>query len=154
MWLIAAVQSIAPLRAVAASTARTIFLVSVVVGKDRQSMPTGHGKQTIAAARVPPDWKGTNRTSIAVAGISPPAWRSAPSKAAFFKALAEVPTNVFTRSDCFKARKNNSDCVFQSAGWSLSRASALNNFLFSSSSAHDQQRSHLSEANGQNLWDR
>jgi hypothetical protein len=24
-----------------------------------------------------------------------------------FKALAEVPTNVFTRSDCFKARKNS-----------------------------------------------
>src|SRR6266853_5879912 len=81
MWLIAAVQFIDPLRSVAASTALTIFLVSVVVGKDRQSMPTGHGKQIIAAAGVLPDSKGTNRTSIAVAGISPAAWRSAPSRA-------------------------------------------------------------------------
>ena len=71
-----------PLRPAAASTALTSFLVSVVVGKDRRSMPTGHGKQTTAAAGVPPDSKGTNRTSIAVAGISPAAWRSAPSTAA------------------------------------------------------------------------
>ncbi len=48
-------------------------------------MPTDHGKQTIAAAEVPPDSKGTNRTSIAVAGILPPAWRSVPSRAAFSK---------------------------------------------------------------------
>src|SRR5438309_3205583 len=27
-----------------------------------------------------------------------------------FSALAEVPTKVFTRSDCFRARKNNSIC--------------------------------------------
>ena len=75
MWVIAAVQSLDPLRSVAASTALTIFLVSVVVGKDRRSMPTGHGKQTTAAVGVLPDSKGTNRTSIAAAGISPPAWR-------------------------------------------------------------------------------
>ena len=74
MWLIAAVQSIDPLRSIAASIALAIFLVSVVVGKDRRSMPTGHDKQTTAAAGVPPDLKGTNRTSIAAAGISPPAW--------------------------------------------------------------------------------
>ena len=73
MWLIAAVQFTDSLRSVAASTALTAFLVSVVVGKDRRSMPTDHGKQTIAAAEVPPDLKGTNRTSIAVAGISPSA---------------------------------------------------------------------------------
>jgi hypothetical protein len=65
MWLIAAVQSIDPLNLVAASTALTSFLVSVVVGKDRRSRPTDHGKQTIAAAEVPPDSKVTNRTSIA-----------------------------------------------------------------------------------------
>jgi hypothetical protein len=54
MWLIAAVQSIDPLSSVAASTALTSFLVAVVVGKDRRSRPTDHGKQTIAAAEVPP----------------------------------------------------------------------------------------------------
>src|SRR6202162_5450574 len=91
MWVLAAVQSIDPLMSVAASTALTIFLVSVVVGKDRRSMPTGHGKQTIAAAGGPPDWKGTNRTSIAVAGISPPAWRSAPSRAAFSRHWLKSP---------------------------------------------------------------
>src|SRR5271157_4715109 len=88
MWLIAAVQSIDSLRSVAASTALTSFLVSVVVGKDRRSRPTDHDKQTIAAAEVPPDSIGTNRTSIAVAGISPPAWRSALSRAAF---IIQVP---------------------------------------------------------------
>src|SRR5439155_26904145 len=85
MWVSAAVQSIDSLMSVAASTALTIFLVSVVVGKDRRSMPTGHGKQITAAAGVPPDSKGTNRRSIAVAGISPPAWQSALSRAAFSK---------------------------------------------------------------------
>src|SRR5260370_8699866 len=83
MWLIAAVQSIDPLRSVATSTALTIFLVSVVVEKDRRSMPTGPGKQTTAAAGAPPDSKGTNQTSIAVASISPPASLSAPSRVAF-----------------------------------------------------------------------
>ena len=91
MWLIAAVQSIDPLSSVAGSTARTTFLVSVAVGKDRRSMPTDHGKQTIAAAEVPPDSKGTNRTSIAVAGISPPAWRSAPSRVAFSRHWRKFP---------------------------------------------------------------
>src|ERR1700722_2782680 len=52
MWLIAAVQSSDPLSSVAASTALTVFLVSVVVGKDRRSRPTDHGKQTIAAAEM------------------------------------------------------------------------------------------------------
>src|SRR5271156_2302253 len=79
-----------PLRSVAASTL-TSFLVAVVVGKDRRSKPTDHGRQTIAAAEVPPDWKGTNRTSLAVAGISPPAWRSAPSRAAFARRWRKSP---------------------------------------------------------------
>src|SRR6516162_886910 len=44
-------------------------------------MSTGRGKQTIVGAIEPPDSKGTNRTSIAVADISPAAWRSARSRA-------------------------------------------------------------------------
>ena len=44
-------------------------------------MPKGRGKQTTAVAGVPPDSKGTNRRSIAVADISPAAWRSALSRA-------------------------------------------------------------------------
>src|ERR1700732_436320 len=91
MWLIAAVQSTDPLRSVAASAALTISLVSVVVGRDRQSTPRDHGKQTIAAAGALPDSKGTNRTSIAVAGISPPAWRSTLSRAAFSRHWRKSP---------------------------------------------------------------
>src|ERR1700747_1671073 len=49
-----------PLRSVAASTALTIFLVSVVVGKDRRSMPTGHGKSLVG-------WPPRSGTSPAAA---------------------------------------------------------------------------------------
>src|SRR6516225_7107286 len=44
-------------------------------------MPTDRDKQTIVGAIEPPDSRGTNRTSIAVADISPAAWRSARSRA-------------------------------------------------------------------------
>src|SRR5215831_7643192 len=80
-WIVAAVQFIDPLRPVAASTALASCLGSAVVGRDRRSMSTGRGKQTIVGAIEPPDSKGTNRTSIAVADISPAAWRSALSRA-------------------------------------------------------------------------
>ncbi len=42
--------------------------------------------------------KGTNRTSIAVAGISPPAWRSAPSRVAFSRHWRKSP-QTFSRAE-------------------------------------------------------
>jgi hypothetical protein len=68
-------------------------------------MPTDHGKQTIAAAEVhrfERDQPNVDRscryftTSMAISAV----------QSCVFKALAEVPTKVFTRSDCFKARNN------------------------------------------------
>jgi hypothetical protein len=94
---------IGPLRPTAAPTVLARWLASAAVERDHRSKSTDHGKQIAAGVEVPPDSKGTNRyftSSMAISAV----------QSCVFKALAEVPTNVFTRSDCFKARKNNSIC--------------------------------------------
>ena len=60
-WIVAAVQFIDPLRPVAASTTLASCLGSAVVGRDRRSMSTGRGKQTIVGAIEPPDSISTHR---------------------------------------------------------------------------------------------
>src|SRR6516225_2887632 len=63
-------------------TAQAGFPVSAVVGKDSRSRSTDHGRQTVAGAAAPPDWKATNQKLTSTANTSPAAWRSAPSRVA------------------------------------------------------------------------